>query len=290
MADKILPIGTVIDNRYRLLGLIGNGGMGTVYLATDSEREDEQCALKMLRDPAPDMIRRFKNEIAVLYDINHPGVVKPLSFFRTPEYVGFTMEYCRAGDLRSVLIREGSISWRETAVLIEQTAHALAAVHEMGVIHRDVKPENILLPARNLVKVTDFGTALSSHGPRITNRGDIIGTIAYISPEYIEHGYLDTRSDIYSLGVMAFEMVTGENPFAGSSVTAVLNRKLLFSNPKVMDSVPDCPLPFAKIIQKAIRRNPEERFQTAEELALCIEELLYEDEVRSHSGARLSTV
>jgi serine/threonine-protein kinase len=188
------------------------------------------------------------------------------------------MEYVDGGDLASFI--GTNLPPVEIARMIRQIASALNAVHQSGVIHRDVKPENILLTRDRVPKLTDFGTALLIGGPRITTEGNVLGSIPYLSPEYVERQQLDVRSDIYALGVVAYELVTGKIPFEGEGLVGVINLKLLGEPPGIRAMRPDMPESLEAAIRKLLARLPENRFQTA--LAVEEEFRLLEIEYNPH--------
>ncbi len=258
------PAKALFRGRYRILNRVGSGSMGTVYKAGLEEFPDQIVALKIL---APEHIgnrralQRFQNELEACYRISHPNVVRPLEVVREKGVFGYSMEYVDGGNLTSLIGKD--LSPIEVVRLVRQIASALNAVHQSGVIHRDVKPENILLTADRTPKLTDFGTALLIGGPRVTTEGNVLGSIPYLSPEYVERQQLDVRSDLYALGVVAFELITGKIPFEGEGLVGVINMKLHGEPPSVRTTKAGTPESLDRAISKLLARAPEDRFQTA---------------------------
>lgn len=269
MGQSILPYGTLLDGRYRVLNLVGVGGVGVVYRCSCAEIDDQIVAVKVLKRKdvrSNEDLKRFRNEMVACYEINHPNVVKPYEVFQDNGLIGFCMEYVSGGDLSDYMSRNRVSSIRQAVHFLEQIAEALIAIHEAGVIHRDLKPENILLPAQNMIKIGDFGTARILGGPRITHHGEVLGTVYYVSPEYVESGQLDERSDVYALGVIGYELVSGRLPFAGGSFTEIMNRKLHSEPIFLTDLRNDCPPELGAILAKALERDPKYRYQDAREM------------------------
>jgi serine/threonine protein kinase len=269
--DHLLQLqpGTVVNDRYEIVKCLGAGSMGMVYACRHRELSGHLVAMKVLfgemaKDPTA--AARFRNEIVASYGVNHPNVVRAYEYFRDGDIIAFTMEYVAGGDLADRISMDDRMPVKEVVRMLLQMASGLQAIHQTGIIHRDMKPENILLTAQGDVKITDFGIARMNSGPRLTEHGGVVGTIDYVSPEYLEKGQVDLRSDIYALGVMAYEMITGETPFKGKSVIETMTMRL-----KTDPTVPhilraDCPEGLSDIIMKCLARTPETRYQTASEI------------------------
>lgn len=240
--------------------------MGTVYLAELVELPGQLVALKILAEEHlgnRKVLQRFQTELAACYKISHPNVVRPIEVVKEQHLIGYSMEYIEGGSLVG---KELNNNWKECCWILMQMASALAAVHAAGIIHRDLKPENVLVSSDGVIKITDFGAALLIGGPRVTSEGNVIGSIPYLSPEYIESQELDERSDIHSLGVIAFELVTGEVPFAAEGLVSMVNNKLLgrVTAPSVIN--PLVPEKLSNLILKLLKRDPNERIQTSRSL------------------------
>ena len=283
MADQhliSLQPGTVIGNRYEVVKCLGAGSMGLVYACRHRELAGHLVAIKVLfPEVAQDNVAaaRFRNEIVASYGVSHPNVVRAYEYFRDGDLVAYTMEFVGGGDLADRLGLGEPIAIADVIRYLAQIAAGVQAVHDAGIVHRDLKPENILLTPEGDVKITDFGIARAANGPKLTEHGGVVGTIDYVSPEYLERGQVDARSDIYALGVLGYEMITGESPFRGDSVIATMTMRLR-SDPKLPSELrPECPPELDRVIQKALARVPEERYQRAVEIVVDLKPLLPED-------------
>ena len=261
-----LTPGTVIGDRYEVIRCLGAGSMGLVYACKHRELSGHVVAVKVLfPEVAQDKIaaQRFKNEIFASYEVSHPNVVRAYEYIRDNDVVAYTMEYVPGGDLADKLGDSDLMSIDEILRLLIQMCSGVQAIHNAGIIHRDLKPENILLTKEGNVKIADFGIARTGHGPKLTEHGGVVGTIDYVSPEYMLNSHVDWRSDIYALGILAYEMVTGESPFKGDSVYSTMTKRLKTDPAPPSKLRRDCPSKLDAIILKAMARNPEERYQSA---------------------------
>lgn len=273
MADEhliSLQPGTVIAGRYEVVKCLGSGSMGLVYACRHRELAGHMVAAKVLfPEVAQDKVAaaRFRNEIFASYGVSHPNVVRAYEYLRDGDILAYTMEYVGGGDLAHRLGKQNDpISIPEIIRLLAQMCSGVQAIHDAGIVHRDLKPENILLTKEGVVKIADFGIARTGHGPKLTEHGGVVGTIDYVSPEYMLNSQVDWRSDIYAIGILAYEMVTGESPFRGDSVYATMTKRLK-SDPAPPSSLrPECPPQLDAIILRAMQRNPEERYQSASEM------------------------
>lgn len=273
MADEhliSLQPGTVIQGRYEVVKCLGAGSMGLVYACRHRELSGHLVAIKVLfPEVAQDKVAaaRFKNEIFASYGVSHPNVVRAYEFIRDGDLVAYTMEYVGGGDLADRLGRnEVPIPIPDVVRMLAQMCLGVQAIHDAGIVHRDLKPENILLTKDGVVKIADFGIARTGHGPKLTEHGGVVGTIDYVSPEYMMNAQVDSRSDIYALGILAYEMVTGTSPFRGDSVYATMTKRLK-SDPAAPSVVrPECPSGLDTIIARAMHRDPESRYQRAAEM------------------------
>jgi len=273
MADEhliSLQPGTVIAGRYEVVKCLGSGSMGLVYACRHRELAGHMVAAKVLfPEVAQDKVAaaRFRNEIFASYGVSHPNVVRAYEYLRDGDILAYTMEYVGGGDLAHRLGKQNDpISVPEIIRLLAQMCSGVQAIHDAGIVHRDLKPENILLTKEGVVKIADFGIARTGHGPKLTEHGGVVGTIDYVSPEYMLNSQVDWRSDIYAIGILAYEMVTGESPFRGDSVYATMTKRLK-SDPAPPSSLrPECPPQLDAIILRAMQRNPEERYQSASEM------------------------
>jgi tRNA A-37 threonylcarbamoyl transferase component Bud32 len=275
-------IGTVIDERYRVVRRIGEGGMGIVY-EVEHVVIEKRLALKVLRDDyssRPEVVARFRQEAKSASRIGNEHIVDISDFGETPSGASyFVMELLDGEDLANVLAREGTLPLSRAADILTQCARALAAAHAKGIVHRDMKPENIFLTKRDsrpdFVKIVDFGIAKMSDietdgqpGRKLTKTGMIFGTPEYMSPEQAAGKQLDHRVDIYALGVIMFELLTGRVPFSGDTFMGVLTQHMFEAPPSIMQANPNVQLPEAIeiFVRRALAKDPGERFQSCEEL------------------------
>lgn len=262
-----LSPGTLFAGRYEIVRLLGEGGMGVVYLAVDPKDRDFQVALKVL---FPGVVneesrQRFSSEMKMSQQVNHPNVVRSYEHFDHQHYQAYAMEYVDGGDLATKM-RRGRLSVPETLDYMKQIAAGLRAIHSAGIVHRDLKPENILLTKDLHAKISDLGLARSNSSGTLTNAGMMVGTPQYLSPEYIELGEVDFRADIFALGVMAYEMISGVSPWGPGSGLALLASRVTRRVPHVSDLVKECPSSLSAIIARAMAVNLNVRYQSAEDL------------------------
>ena len=266
-------IGRELGN-YRIEKPLGAGGMGEVFLAHDSKL-NRKVALKIL--PAEfvldeERVKRFEREAKAVSALNHPNIVTIYDFGQLDGINFIVTEYIEGKTVRE-LIKE-NLSLKETLAVVSQTCEALAAAHSSGIIHRDIKPENIMVRPDGYVKVLDFGLAkLNPQADSIhvsltnyTQKGMIIGTLAYMSPEQVSDEHIDHRTDLWSLGVVFYEMLTGENPFKGENRQATLNAILNVNPPPVSESVPSLPAELDRILEKALEKDAEVSYQNASDI------------------------
>ncbi len=263
-----IPVGSTFAGRYQILDVLGEGGMGEVYHAFDT-RFNEEVAIKVLKPEIAvqsQTIERFSNELKFARKITHKHVCRMHDLNENEGTHFITMEYVRGETLKSVIRRTGKLSLGQTVAAAMQIVSGLSEAHWLGIIHRDLKPQNIMLDEEGNAKVMDFGIARSVEAEGMTAEGMVIGTPEYMSPEQVEGIKVDQRSDVYSLGVILYEMVTGQVPFTGGSAFSIaLKQKNEFAaDPRTLN--PDLPESFVFLIQKCMEKKPENRYQSVEEL------------------------
>jgi Tol biopolymer transport system component/predicted Ser/Thr protein kinase len=278
-------VGTTL-NHYRIVRSLGSGGMGEVYLADDS-RLKRSVAIKIL-PPAlaaqPERRERFAREGQAVAALNHANIVTVYSVESDGDTHFLTMEYVDGQTLGEVLPR-GGMPLKRLLHIARQIVDAVIAAHERGIVHRDLKPANVMVDARDRVKVLDFGLAklrepaeadIATAMPtrELTGEGRIVGTVAYMSPEQAEGKPVDERSDIFSLGVILYEMATGMRPFSGDTSMAVLSAILRDTPKPVNDLNPSLPSDLARIVRHCLAKDPERRYQSAKDLRNDLEELI----------------
>lgn len=260
--------GTVLDGRYRLDAVIARGGMSIVHLATD-ERLDRHVAVKLL-DPAlagdRAFVDRFTLEARSVARLSDPGIVQVFDQGVEGDTAFLVMELVPGGTLRELLDERGPMPPYAAAAVLRPLLGALREAHEAGLVHRDIKPENVLISTTGAVKLADFGLVRAVAESRATSRSVVMGTAAYLSPEQISGADTDGRSDLYSLGVLAYEMLTGEPPFNGDNSIAVAYRRLDTDVPAPSDQSDSVAEDLDHLILRATRRSREDRYQDAGEM------------------------
>jgi beta-lactam-binding protein with PASTA domain len=262
-------VGRVVDGRYLVESRIARGGMATVYRALD-RRLDREVALKVMHDNLAvdnEFVIRFVREARAAARLSHPNVVQVFDQGADDEVLYLAMEYLPGRTLRDVLAERGALTPRESVSVLEPVLGALAAAHRAGIVHRDVKPENVILTDDGRIKVADFGLAGAITGPiSSTVSGELLGTVAYLSPELVSRGIADTRADVYAAGIMLFELLTGKQPFTGDDPLMVAYRHVHEMVPAPTSVSPELPYAFDDVVLRATSRNPDERPANAGEL------------------------
>jgi serine/threonine-protein kinase len=258
---------------YQVTGVLGRGGMGKVFRVRSllTDREEAMKVVLPDRDDDPALADRFLREIKVHASLQHPNIAALHTALRIEDRIVMILELVEGVSLEETL-RHGPVEVPAAVHYITQVLAALAFAHQRGVIHRDIKPANILIAAAGVVKLTDFGIARSTGGPRLTDVGMAVGTLAYMSPEQIRSGPVDARSDVYSLGLTFYETVTGRAPIQGDTEHAVMNAQLSVM-PSDADTVnPLLPHSLSTAIMRAIAKDPGQRFQTALEFQAALQD------------------
>ena len=287
LAGALEP-GAVIGSRYEVVKCLGSGQMGLVYACEHKELKGHKVAVKVLfPEVANDEVAaaRFRNEIFASYGVSHPNVVRAYEYLKDGDLVAYTMEYVEGGDLADRLEEAaGGLPIEESISILKQICLGVQAIHDAGIVHRDLKPENILLDNQGIVKIADFGIARTGHGPRLTEHGGVLGTIHYVSPEYMLNSQVDWRSDIYAIGIIAYEMIVGDTPFKGDSVYQAMSKRLNSDPTPPSKLREECPAELDRIVLRATNRDPEKRYQSAAEIFHELQSLSPEDLARSSSG------
>src|SRR6185503_1053049 len=260
-------IGRTFDTRYVILRKLGSGGMADVYLAEDQEL-GRRVALKLLDDRhASDeqFVERFRREAQSAAGLNHPNIVSIFDRGRAEGTYYIAMEYLDGRTLKELLVKNGPTPVPIAIDYARQILGALAFAHRNGIVHRDIKPHNIVVGGDGRLKVTDFGIARSG-ASQMTEAGSIVGTAQYLSPEQARGAPVDPRSDIYSLGVVLYEMLTGKVPFTGDTPVEIA-MKHLSQVPEPPSSLrPEVPHDLDAVVMRALAKDPEQRYATAEEM------------------------
>ena len=263
-------VGKRLDGRYEIKEIIGVGGMAVVYKAFDNQ-ENRVVAVKILKEEFisnEEFVRRFKNESKAIAMLSHPNIVKvyDVSFGDLIQYI--VMEYIDGITLKEYIEREGSLRWKDAVHFTIQILKGLQHAHDKGIVHRDVKPQNIMVLPDGTIKVTDFGIARFARSEQRTITDKAIGSVHYISPEQARGERTDEKTDIYSVGVILYEMLTGRLPFQAESAVSVAIMQLQREPQLPTEINGSIPLGLEQITMHAMQKSPERRYQSASEM-LC---------------------
>ncbi len=263
--------GQVLANRYEIKGELGNGGMGVVYLARDRQLA-EDVAVKVMRrdlvDRDPNLLERLKSEIRLTRRISHRNVVRAHDLGEWQGVSFITMEYVKGISVAELLNTHGRLTAESALAIGTQLAEALAVAHEQQIIHRDIKPQNLLVDDEGVLKVMDFGLArLVERSEGLTQGGFVVGTPRYMAPEQLLGGDVDARSDLFAAGIVLYECLTGRTPFEASNPLAVIGRMLDGHPPAIRELAPDVPPPLAAVVERLLQREPKDRLGSARALA-----------------------
>lgn len=273
VADPLL--GVVLDRRYRVDFVLAHGGMSTVYSGWDL-RLDRPVAVKVMspsfaKDPA--FVQQFAREARSVARLTHPNVVPVFDQGKDGDHVFLVMELVRGRTLRQLMRERGPLSGELAVSVLEPVLAALAAAHRAGLVHRDVKPENVLISTDGVVKVVDFGLARAVASATTTQAGAVMGTVAYVAPELVSRGTADTRSDVYSAGILLYEMLTGVPPYAGENAISVAYRHVHEDVPPPSARRPGVPAELDALVLRATARALEERPADADAFLAALREV-----------------
>src|ERR1700677_49194 len=260
-----LAPGTILGTRYEILQMLGQGGMGAVYKARDKEL-DRFLALKVIRPELavhPDILHRFKQELILARQVTHKNVIRIFDLGEADGIKFITMEYIEGQDLKHIVDEQGKLKTEESVRILCQVCAALEAAHAEGVVHRDLKPQNIMIGEGGRVCVMDFGLARSMEATGLTQAGALMGTPAYMSPEQAKGMAADERSDLFSLGIIAYLMLTGEIPFKADSALASMLLRTQGPPPPSIKLDPTIPQALSDVVQKSLAVDPKDRYQSA---------------------------
>lgn len=260
--------GQKINDRYEIIRTIGEGGMANVYLAHDIIL-DRMVAVKILRGDLADdekFVRRFQREAISASSLGHPNIVEMYDVGEDGGKYFIVMEYVDGKTLKSLIKKRGALTLPEVVDIMMQLTSAIAHAHESYIIHRDIKPQNVMILEDGIVKITDFGIAMALNSNEITQTNSVMGSVYYMPPEQANGNGSTTKSDIYSLGILMYELVTGKIPFKGDSAVEIAIKQMKDKIPSVCELDPGIPQSIENVILKATAKNPKNRYDSVEEM------------------------
>ena len=270
--------GQKINDRYQIIKTIGEGGMANVYLAYDTIL-DRDVAVKVLRgDLANDekFVRRFQREALNASSLSHPNIVEVYDVGDDNGQYFIVMEYIEGKNLKDLLKKRGKLTVSEVVDIMSQIADGLSVAHDSYIIHRDIKPQNIMILENGLVKITDFGIAMAMNATQLTQTNSVMGSVHYLPPEQASGKGSTLKSDIYSMGILMYELLTGVLPYRGDNAVEIALKHLKEPLPSIRDELPDIPQSVENIILKSAAKNPKNRYNDAremyEDLKTCLDE------------------
>lgn len=264
-----LQPGTILYGHFELVRCLNAGDLGGVYLCNDLRAQCRKVALKIVATAAlqdKDVYESFQRETRVIRSVSHPNVIRGEELFQDDEFSAFTMEYVEGGTLLDYQHKHKVLSVDTILDILTQLARGIAAIHDHGIIHRDLKPENILISREGVIKIADFGIAAPDGVAGESLQDHLIGTVNYLSPEYIERGEYDQRSDMYAFGVIAYELMTGQLPFWGDSLIDSLTSRVRFDPVSPRELRADIPRTLSDLALRCMKRAPARRFQSMKEV------------------------
>ena len=270
--------GRVIGNRYEIINRIGNGGMATVYKAKDLTL-NRFVAVKVLREEFTtdaEFIKRFNIEAQSAASLAHPNIVSIFDVGQEDNIYYIVMELIQGKTLKEIIDEDGVLPWKWSLNIAIQIASALETAHKHNIIHRDIKPHNIIITEDGVAKVTDFGIAKAVSNSTITAFGTTIGSVHYFSPEHARGGYTDAKSDLYSLGVVMYEMLTGRVPFDADTPVSIALKHMQEEPIAAIVANPNIPIAVNDIIMKSLKKDPNLRYQSATAMLIDLKRALKE--------------
>jgi eukaryotic-like serine/threonine-protein kinase len=285
-----MSAGDLIAGRYELIELIGRGGMSSVWKAQD-RLLDRMVAIKVLHEQLTqdeEYVERFRREARSVAQLSHPNIVTVIDRGEDEGRQYIVFEYVEGENLKQMIERSGPLPVRDALLLALQMARALGFAHDRGLIHRDVKPQNVLLNEDRQAKMTDFGIARSVDVEGVTITGTVLGTSEYIAPEQARGQRVDALTDVYSLGVVLYELLTGRVPFEGENFVSIALKHVNEPAPSVLERRPDCPPRVGMAVERAMSKRAEARFASMDELVAELEACLAELDPSSEEATMIS--
>ena len=270
--------GQKINDRYQIIKSIGEGGMANVYLAYDTIL-DRDVAVKVLRGDLADdekFVRRFQREALNASSLSHPNIVEVYDVGDDNGQYFIVMEYIEGKNLKDLLKKRGKLTVPEVVDIMTQIADGLSVAHDSYIIHRDIKPQNIMILENGMVKITDFGIAMAMNATQLTQTNSVMGSVHYLPPEQASGKGSTLKSDIYSMGILMYELLTGNLPYRGDNAVEIALKHLKEPLPSIRDELPDIPQAVENVILKSAAKNPKNRYNDAramyEDLKTCLDE------------------
>ena len=276
--------GQKINDRYQIIKSIGEGGMANVYLAYDTIL-DRDVAVKVLRgDLSNDekFVRRFQREALNASSLSHPNIVEVYDVGDDNGQYFIVMEYIEGKNLKDLLKKRGKLTTSEVVDIMSQIADGLSVAHDSYIIHRDIKPQNIMILENGLVKITDFGIAMAMNATQLTQTNSVMGSVHYLPPEQASGKGSTLKSDIYSMGILMYELLTGKLPYRGDNAVEIALKHLKEPLPSIRDELPDLPQSVENIILKSAAKNPKNRYNDAREMYEDLKTCLDESRLNEH--------
>ncbi len=284
----MIEIGRKLNGRYHIIGNIGNGGMANVFLAHDLIL-DRDVAVKVLRfdfqnDQAA--IRRFQREALAATELVHPNIVSVYDVGEEDGLQYLVMEYVKGMDLKRFIQTQYPIPYAKIVDIMEQILSAVSLAHEHRIIHRDLKPQNILMDESGVVKITDFGIAIALTETSITQTNTMLGSVHYLSPEQARGSMATNQSDVYAVGIILYEMLTGNVPFDGESAVTIALKHFQEEMPSVKSFDPNIPQSLENVVLHATAKDPADRYKTAEEMSRDLYTVLAANRLNEPNGSQ----
>lgn len=274
----MLETGSLIDDRYKIIKVLGEGGMAVVYLAKDVI-SNKDVAVKIIKEETmknPVNLTRFEREARAAASLNHQNIVRVINLGAHDNRPYMVNEYIRGKTLRDTLNVRGKFSFLEACDIMYQLCSAVLFAHQHGVIHRDIKPQNVFITVDGTVKLGDFGIATFQNSAHVTRSEVVVGSVHYLAPEISQGNPSTPQSDIYSLGITFFELITGRVPFDDESALAVALKHIKEKFPSVRKYNPKTPIVIEKIITKACAKSPLDRYHSVADMRKDIEKVLHD--------------
>ena len=274
--------GQKISDRYQIIKTIGEGGMANVYLAYDTIL-DRDVAVKVLRgDLATDdtFVRRFQREALSASSLSHPNIIEVYDVGEDNGSYYIVMEYIKGKHLKQLLKQRGKLTLTEVVDIMLQVTDGMSVAHDNYIIHRDIKPQNIMILENGLIKITDFGIAMALNSTQLTQTNSVMGSVHYLPPEQASGKGATIQSDVYSMGILMYELLTGELPFRGDNAVEIALKQIKEPFPSVRDKVPSIPQSIENIIYKATAKNTKNRYSDARELHDDLKTALSDERVK----------